>query len=419
MVVTKTYTASTMEEAQEFVDQQLGPNAVILTSYTLRPKGIMKWFGTTKLEVTAAVDEEDLRNFQSSKQENSLSSISWKDNLISIKRLVNELTDKNMRHSQASLTDEVSINLLAVGEGLLNRFSQKEEKVRRDKPEKRDLTNEEIPGIANFLILRGLSRSTALDVVGRINRRLGITDLPSENKLRTAVLDCLRKELAAIIRTAGPITLIGGRPRICAFIGPSGVGKTSVLLKVALQYSNELQKKVALIALDSGKGQICEQLEYHAQKFGLSLSHVMQVSELQETLKLYDDYDLVLIDTPGISQYQWQKIDELAGILSMIDGLETHLILSAAMKDVDIIGAVQQFSRLNIESLIFTKLDETISYGTFVNVCCKTDKSISYLTNGPQIPEDFLIANGDEMARGILIQHNTQEFNAIRALANQ
>ena len=133
---------------------------------------------------------------------------------------------------------------------------------------------------------------------------------------------------------------------------------------------------------------------------------------------MLSDYDLVFIDTGGRSQYDWQDVDSLGAMLVGIDNLKLYLTLSATTKDVDVYGIIQQFSSLGIESLIFTKLDETIAYGLFVNVCEKMKLPISYLTAGRRVPQDLKICDAADVAKKILVEHNGAKFKDLRDLAS-
>ncbi len=496
----KTFVVNKLEDAEEIIHKEFGPQAVILTSRQVTPKGFLGIFSPQRFEVTAAVEEQDLETF---KKLRDLSDISSKldlseeerlaadsqaeekdllqDNLYKLKSL-SETDDESSydpfpvsgtyrdpRFNKRMIADEIEKNteetitedslldfqtnlelatvdkaqeekfslhdLLNLGNELTNiqpstisaPHDQMDEKLRliirqeieRLKPDPFPLLSETVPPIGHlrFLIGKGISYSIATEIESRLNSQFGITDLNVKSAERTTRLNALKKELEGLIKTAGPLSFIGGQPTILAIVGPSGVGKTTTVAKIAYQYQQELGKQVALITLDSQKNGTDQQLDMLAEKYSFPLTHATTAFELKQAIQNLQASDLILIDTHGLSPYQGKQIEELVNILSTIDQLQIQLAVSATTKDADVYGAIQQFSRLNFESLIVTKLDETIMPGLLVNVGVKTGKPLSYWTSGPQVTEDLKIANPEEIARCILTQHNTPDCIALRNLA--
>ena len=419
-MIIKKYVVKQLSEAQEIIDKELGTNGVILTSRTIRAKGFRAWFGTPNIEVTAAIEEEELiahqkfmgiiNSGEDQKKNTNLTTNNLQDNLSSVKQLLGNLTNHDIPKKQNSKK-----RLLQASQGLLQHFSDNSNEL----TDEAHASKIQKSALLNFLQSKGIALSISTMLISNVMKRLGINEIPQGAEKRTEIYNVLKREIAATIKTSGPLTLKQGRPKLCAVVGPTGVGKTTTIIKIALQYAQELKKKVALITLDTAMVGAYEYIHAIAQNFGLPLAKAGTLEELHAAIRLYDESDLILIDTSGRCQYQSQKVNELGEILNTLEGLEIHLALSATTKDIDIIGAIAQFEDLNIESLIFTKLDETIAHGVLVNACIKTGKSISYVTNGQQIPGDLLIANSDEIARSILVQNNAEEFDHLRQLASK
>ncbi len=268
-----------------------------------------------------------------------------------------------------------------------------------------------------FLVSKGVSHAIALEIEEVLESRFGKVDMETPVEDRTQRLNALKHEIALRVKTTGPLCLKYGQATIATLVGPSGVGKTTTLMKLAVQYAIQLQKRVGIISLDVNKMGGQAQIKGLAIKYGIDCEVAATGHVLSSQIAAWSDKELILVDTSGTNQYQWQQIDSLGDILGVIDDLHVYLAVSATTKDLDVYGIVQQFSRLNPESLVFTKLDETISHGILVNVCEKTKMPISYITLGTRIPEDLKIADGQEIARALLVQHNAPELNSLRKMA--
>ncbi|MGK0183944.1 MAG: flagellar biosynthesis protein FlhF, partial [Halioglobus sp.] len=277
---------------------------------------------------------------------------------------------------------------------------------------------EEKVGSVRFLISKGISRDIAVQIEQELNSRFGPVDITVPSPERIGRLNELKNELARRIFAAGPITLQNDRPTVAALVGGTGVGKTTTLVKIAAQYAGELKKKVAVITLDLEKVGALEQMQALLMPHGIALASAESGYQLQRAVASFADCDLILIDTAGRSQYNWQQVDDLVEVLSHIDDLQVYLTMSATTKDLDVYGIIQQFAILDVDSFIFTKLDETIGQGILVNVCQKTKKPIRYLTMGNRVPQDLKIADPADIARKLLVQHNSREFQAIRNMAS-
>jgi len=304
----------------------------------------------------------------------------------------------------------------ALAEGLVGRFGGESEHASQPSEPASQLqalrqfaqkeTVEESPaGETKFLMTKGVDRAIANQIEN------GIGSLPDKERL-----NAVKASLSAMIQTSGPITLKNGAPTIVAIVGPTGVGKTTTLAKIAGQYAGQLGKKIGIISLDNVKVGAREQIKGLCAKEGYPCATASNSFELKQAISNFGDRDLILIDTAGQGQYHHHNIDGLADILSCVDGISTMLCISATTKDIDAYGTVLRYEPVGIDSLVFTKLDETIAHGIIVNVCYKTGKAVRYLTSGMQIPQDLVVADSDEIARAILVKNNAREFDRFRQL---
>jgi len=222
----------------------------------------------------------------------------------------------------------------------------------------------------------------------------------------------LRDLIAHRVASAGGIRLLPGRLKAVALIGPTGVGKTTTIAKLAAHFSLVEGKRVALLTIDTYRIAAVEHLKTYAQIIDIPIAVAYSQSEILPAVEQFRDYDLLLIDTAGRSHKNLMQVSELKSLLEQAK-CETHLVLSAQMKERDMLEAAERFSVARVERLIFSKLDETSSYGTLLNVADQAGIPLSYLTTGQKVPEDIEVAEGGRLAS--LLLHSDAARDAIRA----
>lgn len=278
---------------------------------------------------------------------------------------------------------------------------------------------EEDIGSVRFLISKGIDRSLALRIERKLVESFGEIDLSKAGSKRTRYLNGLRDELSGMLKTTGPIDFHRGESTIMALVGPTGVGKTSTLMKIAAEHSIGLKKKVAFISLAKEKPLGFEEVyEFFLGLGGEGIFISEDIFQLQGAIDKFSDKDLILIDTEGFSQLSRKQIENLAEIFSFIDHLEVCLAMSVMTRELDVYGIIQQFSALKINSIIFTKIDETLSLGGMLNVCEKFKMPIRYLTLGKRMYNDLKMADAVDISRRILIQKEVNGFQERRKYAS-
>jgi flagellar biosynthesis protein FlhF len=193
-----------------------------------------------------------------------------------------------------------------------------------------------------------------------------------------------------------------GAGKVWSFIGPTGVGKTTTLAKLAAHFSLQLKKKVTLVTIDTYRIGAIDQLSTYSRILRLPLEIASGRGELDEILQRNRHQDLVLIDTAGRNPYQGDQLEELRDILAAERRMENHLVLSATTKDSDLAQIAERFSRIPIRSYIFTKIDETEDFSPLFNQVLRLKRPLSYLTNGQRVPEDIEPATKGRVANLVL-----------------
>ncbi len=196
--------------------------------------------------------------------------------------------------------------------------------------------------------------------------------------------------------------------KIWAFVGPTGVGKTTTLAKVAAQILLRFNKRIALLTLDTYRIGAIEQLKTYARILRLPFEIAADAETLKKVIDRHQDRDLLLIDTAGRNPHRRDQLEEMKGILNADPRIENHLVLSATTKDADLAAIVQQFSVLPIRSYVFTKIDETEEYTALFNQVLRYKRPLSYFTNGQKVPEDIELATKSRVASLVL---NSMKWN--------
>lgn len=203
------------------------------------------------------------------------------------------------------------------------------------------------------------------------------------------------------------------RKRIVMLVGPTGVGKTTTLAKLATHYSVKHRYKVGLITLDSYRIGAYDQLAFYAKKLKLSINAVNDTAEFTRSLDELKYCDYILIDTIGSSQHDKQKLDILKKYANSDYNIDINLVLCATTKYEDLIDIYNSFGILNIDTLIFSKLDESKGFGNIFSLIYETKKPVSYFTIGQEVPEDILVARNDYLSDCIINGFSKPERNEI------
>ena len=229
-----------------------------------------------------------------------------------------------------------------------------------------------------------------------------VLQLPAESILADKdtplALDSLTKYLADNVPMADGLELKSRKRKIAALLGPTGVGKTTTLAKIAAQCVLEKGISTAFITADTYRISAVEQLKTYADILGLPIAIVYTPDELKEAIQKFRQKQLILIDTAGRSQHNRRQMAELKDFLAVNQNIEKYLVLSATTKNEDAKDIMDKFSVCKPDKVIFTKTDETKSLGVILNILRKKTMRLSYLTNGQSVPDDIVPAQAGKLA---------------------
>jgi len=221
--------------------------------------------------------------------------------------------------------------------------------------------------------------------------------------------DFFKLILRRIIPIKNEIPLRKHQRKIMMMVGPTGVGKTTTIAKLAARYAYKLGEnyKVGVVTLDSFRVGAIEQLQAYTNIMRLPLEVVKKPEDLVESLLRLKDCNYIFIDTAGSSQYDVDKIEIINEFQKKVDELpiEKILVLPANVKQSDLMDIYTNYSRLNIDYLTFTKLDETKSFGNLISFAHKTKKSITYISIGQNVPDDLIVSDSSFLIK-CFMQHS-------------
>lgn len=267
-----------------------------------------------------------------------------------------------------------------------------------------------------------VARDVADRIVAAVRGELTAAELTDETIVRETVVRHLAG-MMQVAETATPARLKPGTgPMVIALVGPTGVGKTTTIAKLAAAYKLRQGRSVALITADTYRIAAVDQLRTYAGIIGLPLRVVLTPGEMEAAIEALAGYDVILVDTAGRSQHNTERIDELAQFLAAAKPHETHLVLSTTAAPEVLMSAAEAFSAVRPNRLILTKLDEAVHFGVVVNVMSRLTTQLSFLTTGQEVPDHIVPARAERLARMILTGRSadvTGDGAAIRDGRNQ
>ncbi|MGQ9852625.1 MAG: flagellar biosynthesis protein FlhF [Candidatus Oleimicrobiaceae bacterium] len=389
-MIVKRYRARSVHKAFAQVKAELGENAVILKTYKVPKQGILSCLQPAEVEVVAAVEDppSPVRTAESRAQTNSVEGQPMRGGY-----------DRSLSFSAESRLRETVRGAKGVHQAGRQGAEAETPRVRGTPLQLQVPIAPLLAKERTVLVKSGIHPRLAAQVVRTASYGLGGDEPASAERLRERIL----LQIAGLIRTAGPLNCRNGTTKVVAFVGPTGVGKTTTLAKLAVSGKYHYHKKIALISADTYRMAALEHLNTFAGIAQLPLSAVYTPEELRAAVESHRDCDLILIDTAGRGQKEEEHITELKQILDAVEGIEVHLVVPANMKSADLLSTARRFDALPVHNLIVTKVDETGTLGSLLNVLPKIGKPISYITTGQSIPEDIELANPHRLA-GMMVR---------------
>lgn len=386
-MIIKKYEAETEKEAIILAKQELGKEAIVMNIKTVKPRGIYRFFHKPMVEVTAAVDEIGKQTAE--KKENNLltkgfSALSEREDKVQAEKLEAEesVIEKRLNSLQDLLEKQLTNNNTAPEE----------------KQEELSQNEEYLLLVFNQLVENEVDEVYAKQIIDEVKKSLK-KDSPVDH-----ILTNVYQKLVLKLGEPKYIDLQNTEKKFIFFIGPTGVGKTTTIAKIASNLKLKENAKVALITSDTYRIAAVEQLRTYASILGIPLSVVYTKEELEEEKEKYIDYDVVLIDTAGRSHRNEEQKQDLLELINAVEEekRDIFLVLSATTKYKDLIRITDSYRIIDDFGIIFTKLDETTCIGNILNTKLMTNAPLSYTTWGQNVPDDFGCMDAQSIAKKLL-----------------
>ena len=211
-----------------------------------------------------------------------------------------------------------------------------------------------------------------------------------------------KQEISSYFKRVETIALNDGKPAIAVFVGPTGVGKTTTLAKIAAQYSVIMKKKVGIMTCDTYRIAAVEQLKTYSEIMDVPIRVIYESRDVEEAVEEYKDMDLILVDTAGSSHRDKMKLMELQKMLKSMGSQQMFLVISATTNYKNVIDVLSSYSFLKDYRILLTKVDENVSNGIILNIAAKGGRPLSYITTGQNVPDDIEKVDGERIASLIL-----------------
>jgi flagellar biosynthesis protein FlhF len=429
----ETFQAPTLAEVVKRVKEKLGPDAVILNTRTFQKR---QWLGLRRreiVEITAARSRRPRprQNFAPLNNYASTAAMVAPNAMVAAGAMASKgVTGALMEYNPSGYVQRgaattplqrastgVTLTAADRSRALLESpagasaammgFTQEinalktmmQELVNENRSRKAPSVPEELFGFYMQLIENQVAADLASDIIKTLQKSIRPEHASQKDFVRGKLIEQLEKMLPA----SGPIVRtkrVG--PHVVALIGPTGVGKTTTVAKLAANLKLRERHRVGLITIDTYRIAAIDQLKKYADIIGAPLKVVSSPEAMAEAVRSMSDCDFVLIDTAGRSPTDTLKLAELRMFLTAAEPDEVHLVLSTTASQACVELAINRFSNVRVDKIIFTKLDEAAHVGVVLNVVTKVNKSLSYITTGQDVPNDIDVGRGRKIAQLIL-----------------
>ena len=376
----RTYTAATEREAMRQAVEELGKDALILQIRRQpEPKGLFKMAGRQRVELEACAPGA----------------------LASLRRTAAAGPQAQAARAYAPSPAAPPSDLLRVIDELSRRMDQLTrsnqdvaQSMRRDMPE--------MPPVLQEAYATLLEREVPEPQARRLARGAYEGLRGEELKNPVLVRGQIRLGLERSVKHGGPVALTPGRCRVVALVGPTGVGKTTTIAKLATHFRHSQHRRVGLVTIDTYRMGAKEQLQQYADLLGIPMRVALTPGELRRAVQEMSDRDLVLVDTAGYSQKDLMKLNEVKAFLAAAAPHETHLVLSLGSHPRNLRHVLEVYKALQVNRLLLTKLDEAVAFGGILDVAEASEHPFSYATSGQDVTERVGLADPARLARLVL-----------------
>ena len=402
-MIIKKFTAKTEKDAIENAKKELGEGVVVMNVKDVKAKGLFAFLKPHTVEVTVALEEESEKYTAAVSAINNVIANQPKEMPVVPEAVVSEAEEEKNKKESSAIEEKLD-SLQSLLEQQLQK-PEKPEEEKEEKEEKEERKNKETE-IDKFM---KLLHDTMLDnEVDEKYAREIIEEIEQINKPNMPFDYALANIYQKMILKFGKpdcITPASNGIKMVFFIGPTGVGKTTTIAKLASIFRVDQKKKVALLTADTYRIAAAEQLRIYANILEVPFRIIYTVEEIGKAMEDFKDYDYILVDTAGHSHQNTTQKESMGNFIHSVDDKvdrEVYLVLSATTKYRDLISITDSYKEIADFKLIFTKLDETTTLGNLLNLKLYTGASLSYVTYGQNVPDDIEEFNPQSTVKKLL-----------------
>ncbi len=397
-MIIKKFQGKTEADATEQAKKELGANVVIMNVKNVKRKGIFALFKKQMVEVTVALEESERvvapKTEEKKSVEESIPVPVNKAQPIFSEETLRQFEMANSRLQEANKSEKAETKVIEEKlDNLQNLLEQKLQKAEGEAVSTEIVAEEKNSELMKFekllynkMIENEVNETYANQIIDEMEKHCK-PNMPFDQ----ALANIYQK---MILKFGKPemITPASNGPKVVFFIGPTGVGKTTTIAKIASKFSVEGKRKVALFTADTYRIAAAEQLRTYADILEVPFRIIYTVEEIEKSLQDFKDFDYIFVDTAGHSHQNEIQKDNMNEFIHSLDGRvekEVYLVVSATTKYRDLLSIADSYSEMTEYKLIFTKLDETVTLGNLLNLKLYTGAPLSYVTCGQNVPDDI------------------------------
>lgn len=408
-MIIKKFTGRTEEEALETARKELGNGIVTMNVKGTKKKGLAGLFGAKQVEVTVAL-EKDGDSIRSVRKEGTPPAADTARPKNTAQRETVGLMNENSQNIEKKLDNLQNLLLMR----LKQEETEKEDQIKvgelsgdgmedalEDEPEKQEISEQEkfIRLLYNTMIENEVDEKYANQLIGDVHNS-GKPEPPIDY-----ILANVYQKLILKFNKPTGIAAAQKGPKVVLFMGPTGVGKTTTIAKIASSYVVDLKKEVALVTADTYRIAAAEQLRTYANILEVPFQVVYTPEEAASAVRSFKDFDYIFMDTTGHSHQNEGQLNNMKKLMDAVGEeaeYQVFLVLSATTKYRDLLKIATSYREITEYQLIFTKLDETASLGNLLNVKLYMDTEIAFVTYGQNVPDDIELFNPQKTVKQLL-----------------
>lgn len=419
-MIIKKFTAKTEEEAVREAKAELGENIVIMNAKGIPAKGLFGFLKKPQVEVTVAKEDANERYSQMAEERRLSEESSLRETFRQVARAAGtenasgpeksvfsarenaEESVWNASETEASgETGKLLVEKLDSLQSMIEKKFQTEEETAPDTGQEEE--NSEMTRFVKLLYDTMIENEVDEKYVNQI-----IDEMEKNSRgnqpFDHALADVYQKMILKFGK-AVPIEKNGRTPRVVFLVGPTGVGKTTTIAKLASRFKLEQKRKVVLLTADTYRIAAAEQLRTYANILEVPFRVIYSAEELRRGVQDFKNYEIILVDMAGHSPHNPALRENMLAYMNELGGdieKEVHLVLSATTKYKDLLSIVESYAEIEDYKIIFTKLDETTTLGNLLNLKLHTGAALSYITCGQNVPDDIEIFNPQKTVKQLL-----------------